>query len=353
MAAPSSTSPLDWDSIASTTLFNWSKTLPDNIGTNNALIYWLREQSDQYKLVDELGQFMVMPLRYENAAADTYSKYDPLSVTPIDGLTASLWNWRQASAPIVISEFERKQNSGKARMFDLLSTKQDQAEDGMREFFGQALMRGNGVNGGNLYDAYTSTSNGSSFIDSLPGIVAYDPTASRSIGNINQATYTWWRNKTYAGNAFTTFAGFLKGLRKLYNDCSKGPGGAPDFSLCDQGTFELYEAALAVYHRNTSYAKADIPFENLKFRGATIMWDEYVPDVYNNTVAITNGSLFMLNSKFLQIKAHRATNFSVTDFRIPVNGDSRVAHVLVILGIGTSQRRKHGVMGRIDTTIAS
>lgn len=343
----------DWDSIASTTLYNWSKTIPDNIGTSNKLVYWLRNQSKQYKLIDDLGQFMVMPLRYENSQADSYSKYDPLSVTPIDGHTASLWNWRQGSSPIVISEFERKQNSGKAKMFDLLEAKTNQAEDGIMEFFGKALMQGNGINGGNLYDAYQSGANSSQFIEPLPNIIRYDPTASASIGNINQATYSWWRNQLYAGNGFTTFAGFIKALRKLYNDCTRGAGGSPDFSLCDQGTFELYEAALTTFHQNQSYANADIPFDNLKLRGNTIMWDEYVPDVYNNTVAVTNGSLFMMNGKFLTLKVHRATNFSTTEFRVPTNGDSRVAHVLVIAQVGTGHRRKHGVMGRIDLSIAS
>lgn len=348
-----STATQDWDSIASTTLYNWSKTIPDNIGTSNKFFYWLREKSSTYKLVDDLGQFMVMPLRYENSAADSYSKYDPLSVTPIDGITASLWNWRQGSSPIVISEFERKQNSGKAKMFDLLNTKEEQAEDGIKEFVGRTLMQGAGVTGGNLYDPYTSGSNGSTFIDPLPRIISYDPTASRSVGNIDQGTYSWWRNQTKAANGLTTYATFIGGLRTLYNNCSKGPGGPPDFSLCDQGTFELYERALATMHRNTSYVNADIPFDNLKLRGNTIMWDEYVPDVYNNTVAVTNGSLFMINGKALTIKAHRSTNFSTTEFRVPVNGDSRVAHVLLIIGIGTGNRRKHGVMGRIDLSLAS
>lgn len=342
----------DWDAIASTTVYNWSKTIPDNIGTNNAFFYWLRQQGN-YKLIDDIGQFMVMPLRYENAQADAFSKYDPLSVTPIDGITSSLWNWRQASAPIVISEFERKQNGGKTKMFDLLEAKTDQAEDGIREFMGRTFLQGNGVNGGNLHDPYISGANGSYFIDPLPRLVKYDPTTSLSVGNIDQSTYSWWRNQKYDGSAFTTFAGFMKGLRNLYNLCSKGPGGSPDFSLCDQGTFELYEAALASLHQNPSYANADIPFNNIKFRGNTIMWDEYVPDVYSNTPTIVKGSLFMLNSKFFNIKVHRATNFATTEFRIPVNGDSRVAHVLFLGGVGTSQRRKHGVMGNIALTIAA
>jgi hypothetical protein len=60
----------------------------------------------------------------------------------------------------------------------------------------------------------------------------------------------------------------------------------------------------------------------------------------------------MLNSKFFQIQVHSGTNFAPTPFQKPENQDAKVAHVLWLGGIGISNRRKHGVGGDIDTTVA-
>jgi hypothetical protein len=46
-------------------------------------------------------------------------------------------------------------------------------------------------------------------------------------------------------------------------------------------------------------------------------------------------------------------NFSMTPFVKPENQDARVAHVLFAGAACVGNRRKQGVMGGIDTTIAS
>jgi hypothetical protein len=57
--------------------------------------------------------------------------------------------------------------------------------------------------------------------------------------------------------------------------------------------------------------------------------------------------------KFMEIQVDSETNFAPTEFQKPENQDAEVAHILWLGGIGQSNRRKHGVMGSIDTTIAS
>ena len=112
---------------------------------------------------------------------------------------------------------------------------------------------------------------------------------------------------------------------------------------------------MASKHQNPSYQKADIPFENVAFYGKPVVHDEIVPDVFtgSETVLATAGTWFMINSQFFKIKAHADTNFAPTPFQKPENQDAKVSHILWLGGIGISNRRKHGVMGDIDTTIAS
>jgi hypothetical protein len=295
---------------------------------------------------------MQVPLMYELGSADSYSGYDPLDTTPMDGITSAFWEWRQASVPIAISALEEKKNRGSARILNLLEGKTKQAEMGIQEFFNYRLLCGAG--GSAITTPYVSSVNGSSFIDPLPKLVAYDPTASVSVGNINQYTYSWWRNRTY-NSTLTTFAGFLKELRVLRIQCGRGPGGSPNMHVADENVYTLYETALAAMHRNTSYREADIPFDNIAFYGKPVTHDERVPNVQagTETQSTSAGSWWMFNMDFMQIQVDRETNFAPTEFQKPENQDAKVAHILWLGGIGTSNRRKQGVMGGIDTTMSS
>lgn len=343
---------LNYDAILSSTLFNYRNTIADNISTANAFLYFLmKREKEAWETVADLGERAEFPLMYALAPADSYSGYDVLDTTPIDGITAAFYTWRQMAAPISISGLEEKKNTGEFQKFNLLKQKTEQAILGIQDLFSKALMRGNSPNGGSLITtAYTSTSNGSSFIDPL-GLQVGDP-ATGTVGNISGTTFTWWQNVVKQSSA-STFAGFLKEAANCFNQCSKGPGGPPNLHLLEQQTFELYEAALRAQFRAVEYDRIDIPFGNLLFRGQPVTWDQFVPDVYNGTVAITNGTWWMLNTKFWKVKYHDQTNFSSTAFIKPINQDAKVAHILWLGAMGCNNRRKQGVFDKITLTIAS
>lgn len=350
---PPSSLTLQYNDLLSTTLFNYRRKLEDNISKTNAVLWYLRNKVENgYQVVEDIGDRMQVPLMYELGQADSYSGYDQLDVTPMDGITSAFWEWRQASVPIAISNLEKKKNKGKAKILSLLESKTKQAEMGMQEFFNKRLLVGAG--GSTITTPYSSPVNGSTFIDPLPKLIAYDPTASVVVGNINQNLHSWWRNQT-KNSVSTTFAGFLKELRQLRLLTSRGPGGQPNMHVANEDVYTLYETALAASHRNPSYQKADIPFDNILFYGKPVTYDELVPDVQggNETASTSSGSWWMLNMEFLGIQVDSETNFSPTDFQKPENQDAEVAHILWLGGIGTSNRRKQGAMGGIDTAIAS
>jgi len=322
---PPSSLTLNYDAILSTTMFNLSqaKVLEDEISTSNAFLFWLMRQSKgAYSGVSSLGDRMQVNLMYQMGTADVYSGYDQLDVTPMDGITAAFFDWRQMAVPITISGIEEAKNSGEEQIVDLLKAKTKQALLGIQDLFGKALLQGNGPNSATaITTAYTSTGNGAVFLDPLPLLVKYDPTSSTSIGNINQATYTWWANKT-KNSTSSTYSGFRKELRNLFNTCSRGPGGKPDIHLTDQSSFELYVAALEAMHQNPSYTKAELPFESVNGPGgAPVMYDEFVPDVQggSTTQSTSSGTWWMLNTKFFSLKYHKSTNFKTTPFQKPEN----------------------------------
>jgi hypothetical protein len=351
---------LNYDAVLSSTLMNLHKkgVIFDQISTSNALLFKIMKMNGMYT-GDAEGERMRCSLMYEFGGGGVFSGYDVLGSTPAEGVTTGFFNWGQLAVPIAISGKEERENaSSETRIFDLLKGKTKQALLKAQDLFAKALIQGNGPNTATaITTALTDTGNGAVFIDPLPLLVHYNPAASVAVGNINQATYTWWRNKT-SNSASTTYAGFLKELDHLSNECSKGPGGAPDLHFADQNVYELYCAALRSQNRYTDYKKADLPFDTVAFKGNAVTWDEFIPDAANGTIAsipvASSGTWYMLNTKFLNIKHFQ--DFEPTPFAKPTGGqaqDAKLAHILWHGGIACSQRRKQGVMGSIDTTIAA
>jgi hypothetical protein len=188
------------------------------------------------------------------------------------------------------------------------------------------------------------------FIDPLTKIVDILPTGSRSVGNINQANNTWWANQ-YTDSSCTTLAAFLAELRRLHVRCQRGGGGtdkAPDFSILEERTFNVYERALAISHRNPSYMKADIPFDNVLFKGAPVTHDEYVPDAYNTSNTITDGSWYFLNSAWMGFMYDKAKSFKLGANVRPGNQLVTTALMPIRGALWVNNRRKLGVLTDIN-----
>ena len=356
MSIPSSLT-LNYDAVLASTLMNLHKAgvLFDQISTSNAFLFKLMKVNKSYSSGAE-GERLRVQLLYEFGPGDVYSGYDVLDTTPADGMTVGFFNYGQLAVQVAISGKEERENASSAtRVFDLLKGKTKQATLKAQDLFARALIQGNGPNSATaITTAYTSSTNGAVFIDPLPLLVHYLPSTSLAIGNINQSTYSWWRNQ-YSASSSASFAAFLKELDHLYNLCTKGSGGRPDLHLVDQNVFELYVAALRNQNRFTDYNKADIPFENVAFHGQPVTWDEFVPDAANGTIAsnpvAASGTWYMLNTPYFAVKTFM--DFEPTPFIKPENQDAKVAHILWHGGISVSNRRKHGVLSSIDTTTSS
>jgi len=347
---------INYDAILGTSLFNYRRTLTDNISKSNPFFYKIQENG-MYE--DEDGGVAIqIPLMYGLSKADTYSGYDVLNTDPTDGITNAFFNWAQIAVPISISRLEERQNAQAHRIVDLIKSKIAQAEIGIKQFFAQQLMQGNATvsSSNNVYDPYSSPANGSTGLNPLLLLVSNAPTSSTqqpTVGNINQSTATWWRNQALdsALTSSNKATDFLLEADKIYNNCSKGPGGPPDFILCDQGTYQLWRAVYYNVYRRLADEDKNYPFENFRFNRALVMWDEFMPDTYSNSTTITYGSAFFFNSKFIQVKYDKETNFVNTPFQKPVNQDAKVAHILWMGQTCINNRRKLGIWEKIPTSL--
>ncbi len=354
---------VNYDSLLSTTLLAYRPVMVDNIMKYNSFLAALKKYGGiRYQNGGERVQELLM--YEENDTFKSYKGYETITVKPQDGLTAAFYDWSEIAGTISISRREERQNSGEARILNLLEQKIKQAEMSIKSKVNSQLIQGT-VNTATFVP-------GNSAKDLLP--MGYflskdntaEPLAGGNVGNIARATYDWWRPNTAVlnsggidtGNKFTlnvsTYTGLRVGLYRMYNYCSRGAdGSAPNIVLCDQVTYETYENSLDQQKRYGDADLVSMGFDNVKLKGATMIWDELVPDVENGTAAITEGTAFFLNTQFYKLVIDEQTDFVTTPFIEPENATAKTAKVLFMGQATVSNPRKLGVCYGISQSITS
>ncbi len=135
-------------------------------------------------------------------------------------------------------------------------------------------------------------------------------------------------------------------MRSMYNRLSDA-GDTPDLGLSGQEPYEVYEGALMPLERYTDTKLGDAGFQNLKFKGMTLIFDHGITTPLLNTaptITSPTAPLYMLNSKYLQWTVDQDTDFFTTDFYRPENQDARTAQILLMAQLCCSNRSKHGVI---------
>lgn len=356
-----------YDALLSSTLDAYVSggTMFDNIFKDSAFLAALRQMGGVQK--QNGGERIRAPLMYEgNQTIKSYSGEELLDTTLQDGITTAHYEWKELGGTIGITRKEERQNSGEAAILNLLEAKIKQAEMQMRETLNKQLVQGT-VSGTTFVPG-----NAAKDLNPLGWFLrkanATDPTVGGNVGNIAGATYSWWRHNTAvadsaskdAGNNFalsvSTYAGLKVALKRMYNYCSRGSGGAPNLVLMDQNTFETYENALDTQIRYQNTALADMGFDTIKLRGATCVWDEQVPGMDTGDIpGATNftGSAFFLNTNFYKLVIDSQTDIVTTPFVEPENQTVKTAKILFMGNAVCSNLRKLGVLYAISQSIAA
>jgi hypothetical protein len=305
MVSPNS----NFDTLLSTTLANYRSTLTDNVFTARPLTYQLMEKG-RIRMLNG-GTKIVEPLIYGlNDTVGSYSGFDTIALTPQTGITAAEYDWKQYAASISISGIEEAKNNGEAEIINLLEAKIMQAEESLREGFNTMFFA-------------DGTGNSSKNWNGLSNLV--DNTGT--VGNIDSATYTWW--KSYKETTATALT--LAMMATAYNSVSVG-NDHPDVLLTTQTLFEKYEALLQPSLRYTDTKTADAGFQNLLFKAAPVMYD----------TGCDTGVFFFLNSKYLTLCGHSAKWFQQTEFIRPEDLDARYALIMCYGNLTVRNRAKQG-----------
>jgi hypothetical protein len=366
-SAPS-TNTVYYDALLTSTLDAYIKsgTMFDQIFKDNRFLALLRQKGCVIK--QNGGERIRAPLMYgNNSTIGAKSGYGIIDTTPQDGMTTAFYEWRELAGSITISRKEERQNSGEAQILDLLQKKTMQAQMTMSEELNRQLLQG--TVSGTTFVPGTAPMDPTAFeLNPLGYFLSKDntanPAAGGNVGNLSRAE-TWWRHRTgiadtatpETGNSFavssTTYASTEAVFKRLYNFCGRGSGGYPDMGVCDQVSYETYENSLGTKIRYTDTKMADMGFDTVKLMGATLIWDEMVPDIEAGTTAITKGTLFLLNSKFYHLVIDSQTDIVTTPFIEPENQTAKTAKILFMGNAGVSNIRKHGVLYAINQNIAA
>ena len=276
-----------------------SKQPADAIFDKLVLFEWLNSKGSVKKRVDGGIKMLVAVMYGKNTTAMSYSGYDLLDVSPQEGMTAAEFELKQYNIAIAISGREEELNAGEAQMFDLLEAKWDQGRMSLRDKLNE--------------DAYLAgTANDSKGLTGLALMID----SAGTYGNIDRSSNSWWSAQETAGGALAIDGS--GGWRRMYNDCSLGKGAmTPDGILTTQALFEKYESLMAPYMRYTTGAEPNAVFDtdNLKFRKATVMWDE----------ECQSGISYFLQSQVMELRVKR--DMEVEPFQKPVNQDAKIAHI--------------------------
>ena len=290
--------------IATTTIESRSKQLADNITKNNALLSRLNKKG-KVKPVDG-GTVILQELSFaENGNFQWYSGYDQVAVAASDVISSAQFPWKQAAAAVTISGLEQIQNSGRARMMDLLESRIGVAEGTMA----------NNITGGLYSDG---TGSGGKQLTGLAAAVPSDPTTG-TYGSIDRAAWTFWRSKVQTCNGYTS-ATIQTSMNKLWVQQVRGMD-RPDLILMDNLMYATFLASLQSQQRFTTVASAELGFSSIKFMDADVVLDGGIGGF------CPANSAFFLNTDYLFYRPHAQRNMVplAPNNRAPVNQDAVVA----------------------------
>jgi hypothetical protein len=314
--------------IITTTLRNRTKKLADNVTNNTALLSRLKERGNVKPFSG--GRTIVQELEYdENDNFMWASGYDVLDISPRDVFTAAEFDLKLAYCSVSISGLEMLQNSGPEQVIDLLEARVKNAEKSMV----------NGLSTG-IYSA--GTANGGKQIGGLQVLVADDPTASTSVGGINQNTWTFWRNIVFDastdGGTAATSTNIQSYMNQLYVQLVRGTD-SPDLIPADNIYYRLYLESLQTIQRITNEKMASAGFTNIKYMNADVVLDGGIGG------ACPASRMYFLNTDYVFLRPHRDRDMvEVGDDRFSVNQDAMVKIVGWAGNMTTSGRKFQGLL---------
>jgi len=316
------------DGLLATTLKNYTPKLEDNVFGAKVLL-WILKSAGAVRDVAG-GSHIVKPLIYAASSnVGSYEDDDVFATGANAGISAAEFQWKQYYGLVHFTGIELAKNSGKEALLDLMRSRMQQVELSMADGLNQMLWADGAGNGGKD-------------LMGLGGIIsAADPSVG-DLGGLDRTTNTWWQAKVKAASAGNTLS--LADMSSIYNTSSEG-NDHPDYAVTTQTGFEAYEALLTGLVRFEDAELGDAGFQNLKYKGVPIVFDDDVEGGDAGATTIYQESpMFFLNTKYLELSKLAGKWFSPSELLQPTNQDAFYKHLVCYGNLTVSNASRQGVL---------
>ena len=330
MAATSTTE--TWDAAWTLTMRAKRKRLTDNIFDSYPTLAAFKSSGLE---IESGGKEFQEDLMYGKNTGSWFDGYDTLPTDAVDGITAAFFPVRYIAVPITISFTEEQENKKSDAAQRLLAAKTEQSMLTARDTMNAAIY---------------SAQSGKSMLG-FQDIIADTPT-SGTVGGINRATNTWWRNKSDAtstnfDNATANIYDGVSLMTSLWDECSEG-NESPQFIFTTPTVGQAYRNVLS----STGYARTELNSSasqgvaktggvgegnSTPFYGAKVIADR----------DCASGKLYMVNTRFLKLKMLSGVNFTKTPFKENANQMAKVGFIVVGCNLTSNNCRRQGVVTTI------
>jgi hypothetical protein len=314
--------------VISTTLPKVQKDIVDNFFTATPFFWWMREKGRTMSY--DGGDSIEIPLMFdENPYAKAFEPYEVMDVAPPQGITSSWWRMSHYRVPLMYSRNTAVANQGESAVVNLITALKEQAQLSLVKAINTDLF------------SETAATNTTKEINSMYTIIEEDAKASQTNvpGGISKSAYSWWQNQYKTIN--DTATGLVQAIRELNMQCANGSD-IPDLALCDDYTYINLENNLSTNVRYVNPRAIEFGFENLTYKGMTVMYDKSIPnDDYDGN---GDGSLFMINTNYLKLYIGSDADFRVIAPEYDKFQDAYVGLVLTDLQLTCSNMARQGVL---------
>ena len=316
------------NTMYTTTWYLRRKSIVDNVF--NATPFWYLMSKKGKRSTQTGGRSIEIPLQYaKNETVKFIGRGGTVELEATDPLTVVHWSWKYLTGHIIRYFADFQQNRGQAQLIKKVNSDIDNLQSSLIDKLETSLFS-DGTGDSNLAT------------DGLGNVVAILPTTG-TVGNLNRATYAWWRNKykSMSGEAASIY--LRKRMNTMFNDCGQQGEGVsrfPDIVVCAQNVYEMYEnEALEISRIIISDRKmADLGFGDLAFKGRPFTWSPSCPAGY----------MYFLNTNAIEWIADPVENFTLGEW-LPIINQPRdvVAHTMTVGNLVCGNCQKQGVIHTI------
>lgn len=280
----------------------------DQINTERPLIKKLIEGKSPY--VGGL-QYVVEQLRYSNDSNfQSYFGSSQVSYNRKRTIQQAKYTWGSFHDGFGLDEDELTQagitmtdeknsvptDAEKVQLTNLLTENMETLKLGFEENFDLMLHR----------DGSASATD----IAGLDTLVSLTPSASATIGTLNQSTYAWWRNYADLNISTATDGNLVDRMEIAWRECTRYGGNQPNFILAGSDFIDAYrrDAGVTVNRRlektGRGNTEVDASTDAIFFKNVPVIWDPVfdVLDAADSPATEWAKRCYFLNTNFIKLR---------------------------------------------------